>query len=620
MFYGTTAFNQDIGGWDVSSVTDMNAMFYDATAFNQDIGTWDVSSVIDMNAMFYNAAAFDQDISSWDVSSVANMGYMFTSAVLFNQDIGGWDVSSVIDMSYMFNGATAFNQDIGSWDVSSVTDMRYMFIAAVLFNQDIGGWDVSSVTTMAGMFCGATAFNQDIGGWNVSSVTTMRGMFEVATAFNQDIGGWDVSAVTNMAKMFNGMEYPMAFNQDIGGWDVSNVEQMRELFKYCTAFNQDISSWNVGKVLNMQGMLNHCSAFNQDIGDWNVSSVTQMDGMFSAAVLFDQDIGDWNIIEVTKMYNMFLGVTLSTANYDALLIGWGALEVQEDVIFVAGNSKYTPGGAAEAGRDALEAAGWTITDGGPVPYNPSLDPDCILYHKYWTETFNDFSLEGACGGILASPPSPVWITGKGIQIQRDSSFNLYVPTNAYIRSACASDLTIIVWERHYLLTSGEPDIVYATMFMLDSDDPLQAWSWIWGVGQNSNQHFCYGNERNYSCSNPEFDGSQFRLYRDTSSNPFPATNTWQMLAISVPGVVVEGSKIYGYLNGLLVADDTISAGVDTYTVYGSDSTYPFAIGSRYENPYRVYNGDLGELIIVKSILSADKILSYYNSSKARYGL
>ena len=44
MFYSNHRFNQDIGDWDVSSVTDFGDMFNRATAFNQNIGDWDTSN------------------------------------------------------------------------------------------------------------------------------------------------------------------------------------------------------------------------------------------------------------------------------------------------------------------------------------------------------------------------------------------------------------------------------------------------------------------------------------------------------------------------------------------------------------------------------------------------
>ena len=360
MFNGASAFNQDLSGWGVSDVTDMRGMFSNAIAFDQDLGSWDVSAVTDMGSMFSGASAFNQDLSGWDVSAVTNMVSMFDGASAFNQDLSRWDVSAVTNMVSMFDGASAFNQDLSSWDVSAVTAMYEMFQRTSAFNQDLSGWDVSAVTDMRGMFSNAIAFDQDLSGWDVSAVKFMYYMFADASVFDQDLSRWDVSAVKNMESMFHGAS---AFNQDLSGWDVSAVTDMRDMFSDASAFNQDLSGWNVSAVTDMRGMFSNAIGFDQDLGSWDVSAVTDMGSMFSGASAFNQDLSGWDVSAITNMGGMFSGATLSTPNYDALLIGWGARGLQNSVSFHGGNSQYSS--AAQAAREVLTTGfGWRITDGG----------------------------------------------------------------------------------------------------------------------------------------------------------------------------------------------------------------------------------------------------------------
>jgi hypothetical protein len=66
------------------------------------------------------------------------------------------------------------------------------------------------------------------------------------------------------------------------------------------------------------------------------------------------------------MQFMFSGVTLSTNNYDGMLVSWSQLSLQSSVVFNAGNSQYSAGTAGTARQLIIDTFGWTITDGGQV--------------------------------------------------------------------------------------------------------------------------------------------------------------------------------------------------------------------------------------------------------------
>ncbi len=206
------------------------------------------------------------------------------------------NLTGVSDFSLMFRDAISFNGDIGSWNVSNATNFTFMFLDATSFNQDISGWDVSSVTTFRSMFQGATSFNQDLTNWDVSSVTVFRSMFQEATSFNGDISSWNVSSAIGFVSMFQGAT---SFNRDISSWDVSGTNLFSSMFSGATSFNQDISGWNVGSGVNFIEMFQGATAFNQNLGSWNI-------GAMSSGT------------------NMLDNSGLSTANWDATLIGWHA--------------------------------------------------------------------------------------------------------------------------------------------------------------------------------------------------------------------------------------------------------------------------------------------------------
>lgn len=101
-----------------------------------------------------------------------------------------------------------------------------------------------------------------------------------------------------------------------------------------------------------------CNATNTP----RLSQVVSMANMFRGASSFDHDIGHWDVSNISDMSFMLEGVTLSVDNYDGLLNGWNSQNLQSNVSFHAGSSKYCHGEAARV--TMVDTLGWTIVDDG----------------------------------------------------------------------------------------------------------------------------------------------------------------------------------------------------------------------------------------------------------------
>jgi len=103
-----------------------------------DVNTWDISAVTDISFVWCkgprvqdgcnaDCANFNDDIGNWDVSKVTNMDQTFREAYDFNQDINNWDTSKVTNMQAMFQGASSIDQNFENWNIAAVNIMGNIF-------------------------------------------------------------------------------------------------------------------------------------------------------------------------------------------------------------------------------------------------------------------------------------------------------------------------------------------------------------------------------------------------------------------------------------------------------------------------------------------------------------
>ncbi len=423
-FEEASLFNEDINGWNVSNVDNMVNMFAGATSFNQSLSNWDISDVNSMQDMFTGVTLstenYDATLIGWNIDSSGEeqdgeddipTGITFNGGNSFycnsateRQDLidtfnwtiqdGGVNPFCMIDESELFittwettesnesitipTTGTGYNYSVdwgdGTFEYNITGDATHTYATAGVYTVKIIGmfpriffsWDGDSNKILT------------IEQWGTYPWSSMERAFAGCDNLNISnplIDSPNLTQVLSLNSMFADSDI---FNGNISNWNVSNITDMYSMFAGCFSFNRDLSAWDVGNVTNMSSLFLD-TPFDRDISNWDVSEVTNMSWMFYGATNFDQNIGGWDITKVTNMNSMFKEVTLSTANYDATLIGWhtdtssipndGTDDIPTNIVFGGGDSFYC--NSAIERQTLIDTYNWTIEDSG-------VNPLCII--------------------------------------------------------------------------------------------------------------------------------------------------------------------------------------------------------------------------------------------------
>jgi len=104
MFSETTAFNQPIGDWDLSSVINMNYIF-SGSRFNQDLGKWSIPPQATIEGLFSGTDSLDMaNRKKIHASFSANPNWTYDWSTFYRPLPQALSAQAGTDLNYTFNG------------------------------------------------------------------------------------------------------------------------------------------------------------------------------------------------------------------------------------------------------------------------------------------------------------------------------------------------------------------------------------------------------------------------------------------------------------------------------------------------------------------------------------
>ena len=317
------------------------------------LNNWDTSNVTDFEGTFTgNLSSFGTpankvvvNLNNWNLSSAVSL-----------KNFGGGEFNTT---SIFYSGSNFAPKAVSA--VDSPTGVAYT------------AWDTSNITD----FTNIKYLGDNIPGvlkyWRFNTSSTVN--------FLRFLNGRDLSSFVSLAdepcktQVIPSGDAGNPYGVDYTAWNMEKASNLSN-FAYRTSTNTGISnfeiltpalsSWQISDSLttfnNFAAKASGVSTFTPTVGSWDPSGIT--------------GTNIWNYTNNGDAWKF------STTTYDQLLdiaSGWGqhASTVNTGVTLEMGDSQYTPGGNAEAGRTALINAGWIFNDNGAV-VPPTVTVDFLV--------------------------------------------------------------------------------------------------------------------------------------------------------------------------------------------------------------------------------------------------